>query len=190
MRLANVVKEKIIEAVCAAVTGQRVKDCAKHLEDIEHCMACEVEDTVCRDLGVNNFNTLKRFKSLVAQHSSAIFVRVPHEDSFKIKIPADVFIPTKEWQYVVNSEDYASFPDLIASRLSAMEDLRQAKDAQAELANETRKVVYSVNSVKQLIERWPDVVKYYNLDAKGSNLPACVDASELNTLITTLQQNR
>lgn len=188
MRLANVVKEKIIEAVCAAITGQRVNNCAKHLEDIEHCMACVVEDKVCRDLGVSNFNTLRRFKSLVAQRSSTIFVKVPHGDSFKINIPADVFIPTREWQYVVSSEDYEAFPDLIASRLSAMEDLRQAKNAQTELANETRKVVYSVNSVKQLLERWPDVVKYYSLDAKGANLPACVDASELNNLITTLQQ--
>lgn len=188
MRLTNTVKEKIIEAVCAAVTEQRVKDCARHLEDIERCMACEVEDKVCRDLGICNFNTLRRFESLVAQRSSFIIVMVTHGDSFKIKIPADVFIPTKEWQYVVNSDDYEAFPDLIASRLSAIEGLRQAKDAQTELANETRKVVYSVNSVKQLLERWPDVVKYYSLDAKGANLPACVDASQLNNLITTLQQ--
>lgn len=188
LRLTNEIRDNIINAVCKAVIGQKVDDCAKYLEDIERCMACEVEDKVRRDLGDNDFNTLERFKSLVAQCSSTIFVRVPNGDSFKIKIPADVFIPTREWQHMVYSDDFENFPRLIEDRLAAIEALRQAKESQKELAIETRKIVCSANTAKQLIERWPDVVKYYNLDAKGANLPACVDASELNNLITNLQQ--
>ena len=190
LRLTNEIRDNIVNAVCKAVVGQKVDSCAKRLDDIELEMAREVEAALSSNLGVSNFNTLKRFRSLVMKHSSTIFVKVPRGDSFKIKIPADVFIPTREWQYMVYSEDFETFPRLIEDRLAAIEALRLAKESQEELAIETRKIVYSVNTAKQLIERWPDVVKYYNLDAKGANLPACVDASELNNLITTLQQNK
>lgn len=188
MRLTNAIRDDIIKSVCDAAINKRIAELESGIAAIELDMAMLIQKKLANDLGLSNYNVLKRFSSLVAQRSSQFLIESPFK-AFRIKIPNVCFIPTKEWQYVVNSEDYEGFGDLITARNEAIELLRSARESRWELATETRKVLFSVNTTKQIIERWPDVVKYYDVKGKESNsLPACVDASALDKLIETIQQ--
>lgn len=187
MRLTNAIRDDIVKSVCDAAINKRIAELESDIAAIELAMATLIQNKLANDLGLSNYNVLKRFSSLVAQYSSQFLIKSPSE-TFRIKIPDVCFIPTKEWQYVVNSEDYDGFSDLIKARNEAIELLRSARESKCDLAAETRKVLSSVSTTKQLLERWPDVVKYYDVKGKESNsLPACVDVSALDKMIETVQ---
>lgn len=188
MKLTNAIRDDIVKSVCDAAINKRIAELESDIAAIELAMATLIQKKLANDLGLSNYNVLKHFSSLVAQCSSYFLVKSPSE-TFRIKIPSVCFIPTKEWQYVVNSEDYEGFSDLIKAKNETIELLGSANDSKYELVAETRKVLSSVNTTKQLLERWPDVVKYYDVKGKeASNLPACIDVSALDKLIETVQQ--
>lgn len=188
MRLTNAIRDEIVKSVCDAAINKRIAELEGDIAAIELAMATLIQKKLANDIGLPNYNVLKRFSSLVSQRSSQFLIKSPSE-TFRIKIPDVCFIPTKEWQYIVNSEDYEGFGDLIKARNEEIELLGSAIDSRWELATETRKVLSSVNTTKQLIERWPDVVKYYDANGKESNnLPACIDVSALDKMIEAVQQ--
>ena len=188
MRLTNAIRDDIVKSVCDAAINKRIVELESDIAAIELAMATLIQKKLANDLGLPNYNVLKSFSSLVAQCSSQFLIKSPSE-TFRIKIPDVCFIPTREWQYVVNSEDYEGFGDLIKAGSEATGLLKSAKDSKCELAAETRKVLSSVNTTKQLLDRWPDVVKYYDVKGKeSSTLPACIDVSALDKMIKAVQQ--
>lgn len=188
MKLTNAIRDDIVKSVCDAAINKRIAELESDIAAIELAMATLIQKKLANDLGLSNYNVLRRFSSLVAQCSSHFLVKSPSE-TFRIEIPSVCFIPTREWQYVVNSEDYEGFSDLIKAKNETIELLGSANNSKHELVAETRKVLSSVNTTKQLLERWPDVVKYYDVKGKeANNLPACIDVSALDKLIETVQQ--
>ena len=86
MRLTNAIRDEIVKNVCDVAINKRIAELENDIATIELAMATLIQKKLANDLGLSNYNVLKRFSSLVAQHSSQFLVKSPSE-TFRIKMP-------------------------------------------------------------------------------------------------------
>lgn len=123
-------------------------------------------------------------------HISGIYFRFPN-DRERFEVSGDsVSVP-----YFVLDEYHRSYVYYEAKNLPQEElnklnkhkaYVEKMKDDKIALRQKIRAIVYSASTDNKLKEIWPDVEKYWKFDEPLKNLPAVINAGEINSFIDQL----
>lgn len=187
-RLTNTMRKDIVQIVVNKTFEERNKEISKLRSEIYH----KLVDSVIPD-GFNYVLNLGDVKKEWFTEVSNIEVsitmndNVPSCDSGYVDFGGDCrYVPAclaKRY----NNEINVQFKNLsvhaqalVIGFMRKSEEIHKGKIA---LKSKVTEVVHSATTFKKLKEIWPEVEVYYKLDDYTSNLPACVNPAELNTLI-------
>lgn len=180
MRLTNEIRERIIDSVYASKFSDKKVKAVELRDNLYIQLVRWAEGKRKAEIGDRDYRALKKHKSIVRV---AKYINICNGSDVKqiSSNQEDVFIPCDKYYYAVESDRQSD--TLIKKLHSANANINELDIKWDEVRRKTRSIVYAVNTDKQLIEAWPEVVDYFTFPEHGKTTLPAINSKELNSLI-------